>query len=103
MIIPNYGGIYGRMQRYFDLENLKLHNTAIMSPKAMKGLVSGMDAAEAISFPFGRMSPWLVHFDKKMPAVLSRAAIQCVNLMGLLQPIDLKYVCPILVLQIRRG
>src|SRR6266851_3138519 len=30
IVIPDYLGVYGRWQRYFDPENLEIHNTKIM-------------------------------------------------------------------------
>src|SRR5262245_8347127 len=34
--IPNYGGIYGLLQRWFDPDNLALHNLNIMSTPALE-------------------------------------------------------------------
>jgi hypothetical protein len=36
IIIPNYGVIYGRLQQYFDPENLALHNHKNYDPNGSK-------------------------------------------------------------------
>ena len=39
--VPNYGGIYGRLQGWFDPDNLALHNLSIMSTEAMRASGAG--------------------------------------------------------------
>lgn len=41
--LPNYGGIYGPLQRYCCSENLLLHNLEIMKPCALAALVDAKD------------------------------------------------------------
>ena len=60
IIIPNYGGIYGRLQQYFDPENLALHNLKIMTPTALKNLVAPGLVESTRSYHFGRFSLMLI-------------------------------------------
>lgn len=103
ILVPNYGGIYGRLQRYFDPENLSIHNIAIMRPVTMQKLAPANFSADAVAFPYGRMSPWLINIDRKWPATLARMATCFINFMGLLQPFDIKVICPIIALRIIRA
>ena len=103
ILVPNYGGIYGRLQRYFDPENLSIHNTTIMSPTVIEGLAPVDLRVEAVAFPYGRMSPWLLNMDRKWPSILALTIIYLINFAGLLQPIDIKSICPMIVLKIIRA
>ena len=100
--VPNYGGIYGRIQRYFDAENLDLHNLDIMNAKALRKLAP-LDSVTGIqTFEYGRVSPWLISLHKKWPQLLARGCSVILNGVGLLQPIDLKPLCPLIVLKMVR-
>jgi 2-polyprenyl-3-methyl-5-hydroxy-6-metoxy-1,4-benzoquinol methylase len=97
--VPHYGGVYGRVQRYFDADNLALHNLAIMSPRGLEALAPAGRAACA--YPAGRLSPWLINLDRRWPRPVARAATYALNAAGLIQPIDIPKLCPMLVLEIR--
>jgi 2-polyprenyl-3-methyl-5-hydroxy-6-metoxy-1,4-benzoquinol methylase len=100
--IPNYGGLYGRIQRHFNAENLDLHNLKIMNPVALSKLAPLDALAEVQAFEYGRMSPWLTSFDKKYPRLLARGLSVTLNGIGLLQPFDLKPLSPLIVLKMMR-
>ncbi|UCF82793.1 MAG: class I SAM-dependent methyltransferase [Desulfobacteraceae bacterium] len=102
ILVPNYGGIYGRLQRYFDPANLSIHNTAIMRPAYMQKLAPVSLSADVVAFSYGRMSPWLLNLDIKWPVILARMVSYTLNIIGLLQPIDIRLVCPLIVLRIKR-
>jgi 2-polyprenyl-3-methyl-5-hydroxy-6-metoxy-1,4-benzoquinol methylase len=99
--VPNYGGLYGSLQRYFDAENLSIHNLDIMSGRALEGLVTD-SAAKARAFPAGRLSPWLVSVGHRWPAALSAVVCHTLNGLALIQPFDIPALCPMLVLEIRK-
>lgn len=99
--IPNYGGIYGRLQQYFDPENLALHNLEIMTPTALKSLVAPSFDGSVRSYPFGRFSLILI-LDKKLPEWLARIMTLFLNVIGHLQPCDISILCPFLVLEISK-
>jgi hypothetical protein len=102
ILVPNYGGIYGRLQRYFDPGNLSIHNTAIMRPAIIEKLAPVDLSVDAVAFPYGRMSPWLLNMDRKWPALFALMVIYLVNFAGLLQPVDIKLICPMIVLRVTR-
>ena len=69
--IPNYGGIYGRMQAKRDPANLAIHNLAIMSPPALAELFDPATVESVEAFPIGPPSLWGVTLNKPL---LQRAA-----------------------------
>jgi 2-polyprenyl-3-methyl-5-hydroxy-6-metoxy-1,4-benzoquinol methylase len=98
--VPNYGGLYGRIQRYFDPQNLKIHNLDMMSRKALLRLAP-FDS-DSMAYRSGRVSPWVIHFEKKWPAPLASVVSHTLNALGLVQPFDIGPLCPMLVLSMRR-
>lgn len=101
--VPNYGGVYGTLQRYFDPENLKIHNLDIITPEHLRAAVPGGEASNVRVFPAGRLSPWLIHFQRRWPTVVSRGVSYLLNVIGLAQPFEVKPLCPMLVLKIQRS
>jgi 2-polyprenyl-3-methyl-5-hydroxy-6-metoxy-1,4-benzoquinol methylase len=100
--IPNYGGIYGRLQRWFDPGNLGMHNLDIMDCRVLARLVPGDLAEEIRSFPAGRLSPWLISFENKWSRGMSNIVCHFFNVLGLIQPVDIEGLCPLLVLEMTR-
>jgi 2-polyprenyl-3-methyl-5-hydroxy-6-metoxy-1,4-benzoquinol methylase len=101
--VPNYGGFYGSLKRWFDESNLALHNLEIMDPCALAALVDSPDVKNVCAYPFGVMSPWLVNLDKRLPHSMAKLISLGVNAMGLLQPITIKALAPMLVLEVWKG
>lgn len=102
IVIPNYSGFYGRLQEYFDPENLLIHNMDIMHTKVLTRLTPTDLRVEAEAFPYGRLSPWLINLSSKWPEIPARAISYFLNFIGLLQPFDIPFLCPIFVLKIKR-
>ena len=102
MVVPNYSGIYGRLQRYFDPENLNIHNIRIMSPASIKQLVPEEMCDHVAAYYFGRISPWLLNMHRKWPRIIVLSLNLFVNGLGLLQPFDIKSLAPNLVLQVKK-
>lgn len=102
MVVPNYGGFYGRLQRYFDSENLDIHNIRIMSPGKLKQLVPEKMCDDVAAFSFGRVSPWLLNMHPKWPRIIALLLNLFINGLGLLQPFDIKSLSPNLVLQVKK-
>jgi 2-polyprenyl-3-methyl-5-hydroxy-6-metoxy-1,4-benzoquinol methylase len=100
--IPDYSGIYGRLQQWCDPANLAIHNTEIMSPEALAQLAPGDLTAEARTYRAGRFSPWQISFDRRLPAPIGAALASVLNGVALLQPVDIAAICPLLVLEITR-
>ena len=100
--VPNYGGIYGRLQRYFDAENLALHNLNIMTCKALAQLAPVDLASEVHAFETGRINTGLLSLHKKWPPMLAKLLFLLFNGLGLLQPFDIPSLSPLLALKIVR-
>ena len=100
--VPNYAGFYGSLQRYFDPENLKIHNLDVMNCEALAALPPRHLTCEVVTYRRGRLCPWLVHLQKRWPKLLSMSISYALNAAGLVQPFDIDYLCPMLVLSIRK-
>jgi len=100
--VPDYGGIYGRLQRWLDPANLALHNLRIMNTGALAGLAPHDLSGSVRSYRAGRLSPWQLSLDRRLPRPVGRAAAYTINTVGLLQPADIPPLCPLLVLEITR-
>ena len=74
-----------------------------MAPCVLEKLVGFPEVETARAYPFGRVSPWLVNIDKKLPPLVARWFSFVINAMGLLQPFTIKALSPMLVLEIRKG
>jgi 2-polyprenyl-3-methyl-5-hydroxy-6-metoxy-1,4-benzoquinol methylase len=100
--VPNYSGFYLKLQAWCDPVNLAIHNLGIMNEQAMHALVPTAPDLTARAFHFGSFSPWLI----SLPAKLGRAggAISWgLNFMAYLQPVDIKGLCPLVVLEVKRA
>jgi 2-polyprenyl-3-methyl-5-hydroxy-6-metoxy-1,4-benzoquinol methylase len=100
--VPNYGGIYGVLQKYFDPPNLELHNLGIMTTTTLARLAPGDLVTNTRAYREGRVSPWLVSFQKKWPSSMAKGVTYSLNAIGLLQPLKIGAVCPMLVLEMIR-
>lgn len=100
--VPNYGGLYGRIQRYFAPENLGIHNLDIMNRDELLRTVPAEMVGDAKASRGGRLSPWIINFEKKWPAPVARFVSLVLNAAGLVQPLDIGPLCPSLVLTIRK-
>lgn len=103
ILIPDYGGIYGRLQRYFDAQILELHNLRIMSPEAMLELAPGDLVDHVEAFRSGKLNSWLVTFERKWPPRLVRVLHFFSNAVALAQPFDIPGLCPIIALRLTRS
>lgn len=101
--VPNYGGVYGSLQRWCDAPNLDLHNLEIMNRRALAALADSLDVESVLAYPFGVMSPWLVSFDKRLPRFMAKFICLCINVVGLMQPLTIKALAPMLVLEVRKA
>lgn len=101
MVIPNYAGIYGRLQGHFDAENLAIHNLRIMDADRL--LAVAPPGLRSAVHPFGRLDPWLVNFERRWPMPLARLTAWTLNLAGLLQFGDVRRLSPWLVLTVDKA
>lgn len=100
--VPNYGGIYGRLQGRIDPENLALHNTRIMSLKSLGELMPSDISDDVCVRETGRVNTGLINFNRVVPSPVAQALFWSVNLIGHLQPFDVKVLAPRLVVTGRR-
>ena len=100
--VPNYGGVYGSLQRWCDAPNLALHNPDIMNPDALTALIDSPDVESVRAYPFGAMSLWIVNLDNRFPRPLANLISLVANTIGLLQPLTINALAPMLVLEVRK-
>jgi SAM-dependent methyltransferase len=103
IIVPDYSGLYGRLQRYFDPNNLDIHNLDIMNPPALRSLGESAGATDVEVFRYGRFDPSLITWTGRLPAGLSRLLHHGLNIVGRLQPVEVSALCPWYVLTARRA
>jgi 2-polyprenyl-3-methyl-5-hydroxy-6-metoxy-1,4-benzoquinol methylase len=101
--IPNYGGIYGRLQAQFDPENLAIHNLDMMHKSQFLALAPSTEIAHSEVFHYGRFNPWLVSWQRKLPAALSKSICILGNALGLVQPVTIDSLSAMLVLKMTRS
>lgn len=102
VLIPNYRGIYGRLQRYFDSENLAIHNINIMTSEALQA-ASPLCICDSVEVRrIGRVTPGLISFEKKWPRGVARSVAFCLNVIGTVQPFDIAGVSPMFLLKLTR-
>lgn len=102
ILVPHYGGVYGRLQRHFDPENLSIHNLDIMSEAAMRSLAPSTGATEILAYGAGRPSPWIVSWHRRWGSA-GRLFSWMANMLSLALPVNIPPLAPLLALEIRRS
>lgn len=100
--IPDYSGLYGRLQGYFDAPSLDIHNLHLMDPDVLKSVAPPEECTDVTTYRFGRLSPWVLSLGARWPSPIASAVSYAFNTLALLQPADLAPLCPMLVLEARR-
>jgi len=101
MVIPNFHGIYGTIFSRLDRATYDTHNINIMTEDAVAKLAPS-DLTETFkAYSYGRLSPWIVSFGTPTN-VFMRLVLLGLNVVGLLQPFQIKAISPWLVLEITR-
>lgn len=100
--IPNYSGIYLRLQGLCDPENLKIHNLSIMNEDSMRALAPKLSDVQARSFRYGSFSPWLISLPTKF-GTLGKLVSWGLNFISQLQFLEIRSVSPLVVLEVRRA
>lgn len=99
--VPNYSGIYLRLQKWCDPKNLEIHNLRIMNEESMRALAPALHDVVVRSFRCGRFSPWLISLPAKL-GTAGKLLCWAVNFIAHLQPMDIGALCPLIVLEVRR-
>jgi SAM-dependent methyltransferase len=99
--VPHFGAgsIYGYLCQRLGRENYDIHNISIMSEAGMLALAP--EGSESRSYRYGRVSPWLLPWGK-LPRPVEILACHGLNAIGLMQPFEIKALCPWLVLELTR-
>lgn len=100
--VPNYSGIYLKLQSWCDAENLAIHNLGIMNELGMKVLAPTAPDLASRAFRFGSFSPWLISLPAKLGRI-GKAISWGLNFVAHLQPVDIKGLCPLVVLEVKRA
>lgn len=101
ILLPNYGGVYGRMQHFFDPANLAIHNTGIMAPGGVDGCIPAL-ASEHRFFRAGRPHLELVSLDRRIGRI-GRLIRLAANVGGWILPSRCGPLSPLWVLRLRRA
>lgn len=80
IIIPNFRGINGWVQKMFDMENYKVHNIECMDPAYLKKVSEELGLVDVESYYYGKFSTWLEN--KKELSLLKRFAFKVVWVFG---------------------
>jgi SAM-dependent methyltransferase len=99
--VPHFGAGsgYGWLCQRMDREAYDIHNANIMSESGMLALAP--EGSNARAYRYGRLSPWPLPWGK-FPRPIGMLACYGLNVAALLQPFEIKSLCPWLVLEIRR-
>lgn len=100
--VPNYSGIYLKLQAWCDAENLAIHNLDIMNEPVMKALAPTSPELTSRAFYFGSFSPWLISLPDKLGG-MGKVLSWGLNFLAYLQPVDIKVLCPLVVLEVNRA
>lgn len=100
--VPNYSGIYLKLQSWSDPENLAIHNLSIVSEQGMHALAPTASDLTSRAFRFGSVSPGLISLPAKLGSA-GKAVSWGLNFVAHLQPVDIKPLCPLVVLEIQRA
>jgi 2-polyprenyl-3-methyl-5-hydroxy-6-metoxy-1,4-benzoquinol methylase len=100
--IPNYSGVYLELQQWCDPDNVALHNLEIMSEKGILSTAPLAAEFSTRSFRFGRASPWLISLPTRLGR-LGGVVLWGLNAVSLLQPFEVRSLCPLVVLEVRRS
>lgn len=100
--VPNYRGVYGSLQRYFDAEILSIHNLDVMTCEALVDLVPRDASLQVRAYRSGRLSPWVLTMARRWPGPIALTVAHLANAAAWLQPVDVQALCPMLVLEVRR-
>ncbi len=99
--IPNYSGLYLRLQRWCDPANLAIHNLRIMEEGAIAALVEPCHEIRVRSFRSGRFSPWLINLPMKLGKA-GKPLSWGLNFLAQLQFVEIPSLSPLIVLEVHR-
>jgi 2-polyprenyl-3-methyl-5-hydroxy-6-metoxy-1,4-benzoquinol methylase len=99
--VPNFSGLYRKLAQICDSESLLIHNLDIMDCESLMRLPPPELVSEVHSWFAGRVCLSAVNIDNKLPRPIASAIQNIANCIGLLQPFDVRFFCPQIVLLAR--
>lgn len=100
--LPNYGGVYGKIQKWCDPENIAMHNLKIMNPSSLEQLVNSASVTHIKAYYYGSVDPLILSLERKMPILLVKVINLLLNSFGLVQPFVISKLAPMLVLEVKK-
>lgn len=95
IVIPDFKRFYGRVLKWINRPNYDTHNIEIMSIEALRDLAP--EEAKVEVFRYGRFTPWYFSFGEPRNPLL-RVLFLGLNMAGLMQPMEIDALCPMLVM-----
>ncbi len=102
LAIPNYGGVYGKIQKWFDSANIDIHNLEMMNERAFGEFVRGMNCEQVEVYRYGRFDPSIISWRSKLPKVVARLINYLGTAVGHLMPTRMGALSPWLILEVRK-
>jgi 2-polyprenyl-3-methyl-5-hydroxy-6-metoxy-1,4-benzoquinol methylase len=99
IIIPNYQTWYGTIFKKLDRATYDTHNIEMMSMTALEQLAPY--GTSATVYRYGCLTPWILSYGLPR-SPLGKLTMYGMNLIGLLQPFNVRALSPWLVLEIKR-
>jgi SAM-dependent methyltransferase len=99
IIVPNYQSWYGAILKKLDRAVYDTHNIEMMSVPALEQLAP--HGTSATVYRYGSLTPWILSYGVPRD-LLAKLTMYGINLIGLLQPFNVKVLSPWLVLEIKR-
>lgn len=101
ILIPNYSGLYQRLQARLDPANLEIHNLESMQLQFWSALQSRLPEYDLRPSYYGRPSPWLLSLQKR--GAVGRLLQYGLNFAAFPFPRGTRYAASILVVGRRRA
>lgn len=100
--VPNYGGTYGKIQNWFDPENIAIHNLDMMNEKSFSDFANGLDTQHVCAYKFGRFDPSIISWRAKFPSIIAKAIGYLGTALGHISPPRLGGASPWLILEVTK-
>lgn len=103
MFVPNYGGLWGKIQKRLDPENLDIHNTSIMTTEKMTELMKTLNC-EIIDVSYaGSFSSSILSLDRAMRPSMANFVHKLLNTVSTFLPFPIGRLAPQIVAVIKKS
>ena len=97
--IPDFKRVYGAILARTNKAIYDTHNIELMTIEALAAVAPPSTVVNV--FRFGRLSPWFLSHDTPK-SVLLRTLFYAVNVAGLLQPMQISTLCPMIAMTLKK-